>query len=80
MGKYGLTPSKIPTGVYPIFGFVAFACAAGGYYCAHMIQNPDNVFDKKNNPTPWESVRPNQTTKLYNPTGAFEENWKRDRL
>ncbi|KAI8893263.1 hypothetical protein BC833DRAFT_531999 [Globomyces pollinis-pini] len=80
MGKYGLSPSKIPVGVYPIGVFIGFACAVGGYYCYHIIQNPDNVFDRKKNPRPWESVQQHQTTKMYNPTGHFKEQWKRNSL
>ena len=80
MGKYGLSLGKIPSGVYPIFFFVGLGVGGASYFCAHTIMNPENVFDKKNNPTPYQSVKPNQTTKFYNPTGHFSEKWTRNAL
>jgi NADH dehydrogenase (ubiquinone) 1 alpha subcomplex subunit 4 len=80
MGKYGLTLRKVPYGVYPIFAFVGAGIGGAGYFISHALFNPDNVFDKKNNPTPYESVKQYQTTKFYNPSGYFKEKWSRERL
>ena len=32
------------------------------------VKYPDVVFDKKNNPTPWLKIKPNEQVKLYSPT------------
>lgn len=80
MGKYGLSLRKAPPGVYPILGFIGIAVGGCAYFCAHTISNPDNVFDRKNNPRPVDSVKQNQTTKFYDPSGRFDSKWTRERL
>jgi NADH dehydrogenase (ubiquinone) 1 alpha subcomplex subunit 4 len=79
MGKYGFSLKKTPPGVYPLLAVVGAAIGGAGYFCFHTIRNPENVFSRSGNPQPWQTVKPYQTTKLYNPTGYFKESWSRER-
>jgi hypothetical protein len=47
MGQYGFTLKKTPPGVYPLLAIIGAALGGVVYYTTHMIQNPDNVFDKR---------------------------------
>ncbi|TPX72718.1 hypothetical protein SpCBS45565_g00386 [Spizellomyces sp. 'palustris'] len=73
-GHYTLT--KVPSGVYPLFGIMAFAVAGAGYFVVHKTSGPDCVWARKSNPQPWNTVQANQTTKIYDPSGKFDK-WSR---
>ncbi|KAI9000275.1 hypothetical protein BC832DRAFT_594124 [Gaertneriomyces semiglobifer] len=74
MAGYSLT--NVPSGVYPLFGVMAFAVGGLGYFLYHKSTAPDVIWARKSNPHPWLSVKPNQTSKLYDPFNRFEK-WSR---
>ncbi|KAJ3308197.1 hypothetical protein HDV04_001617 [Boothiomyces sp. JEL0838] len=80
MGKYGFALKKTPPGIVPLLAVIGAGMGGMCYYLVHMGTNPENVFDRKNNRTPWESVQQNQTTKMYDPTGRFDGKWKREQI
>ncbi|EGF80523.1 hypothetical protein BATDEDRAFT_88731 [Batrachochytrium dendrobatidis JAM81] len=73
-------PRPVPVGVYPLFGIMAFATGGVLYFVAHLVRHQDVVWSRKNNPTPFQSIQKNETTKLYNPNGSFEKKWSRNAL
>ncbi|SCV68620.1 BQ2448_741 [Microbotryum intermedium] len=65
----------------PIYAVVGIACAGAGWYLTHLMRHPDVIWDKRGNPEPWNSVKPDQNTKLYAVNQKFEGgSWKRDRI
>ncbi|KAL2914048.1 hypothetical protein HK105_206493 [Polyrhizophydium stewartii] len=75
-----LSLKKIPVGVYPLFGIMAFAMGGATFFLTHLARHPEVVWSKRNNPQPYQSVKQNETTKLYNPNGSFERTWTRTSL
>ncbi|KAJ3411766.1 hypothetical protein HDV05_001724 [Chytridiales sp. JEL 0842] len=69
-----------PIGVYPLFGIMAVAVGGCSWYILRLARGPDVVWAKKSNPTPWLTVKQDQTTKLYDPYGRFKESWTRGGL
>ncbi|XP_028392828.1 cytochrome c oxidase subunit NDUFA4-like [Dendronephthya gigantea] len=60
--------------IVPVLVCVGFGCSFGVFMLTRAaIKYPDVVFDKKNNPTPWLNVKPNEQVKLYSPTMDFSK-------
>ncbi|KAL2917790.1 hypothetical protein HK105_202663 [Polyrhizophydium stewartii] len=68
------------TPVYPLFGIMAFAMGGATFFLTHLARHPEVVWSRRNNPQPYQSVKQNETTKLYNPNGTFERTWSRNAL
>ncbi|KAI3628571.1 hypothetical protein GLX27_002365 [Malassezia furfur] len=69
-----------PVEVLPIIFLTGFALAGAGWYLTRLARGPEVIWDKKNNPTPWNSIEPGTQYKLYNINGQFDKTYKRDRL
>ena len=76
-GGYSLL--KAPLGVYPLFALMGLTIGGVGFWFSHLVQHPEVVWAKRTNPTPYQSVKPNETTKLYDPNGNFVR-WSRGSL
>ncbi|KAJ3023116.1 hypothetical protein HKX48_004232 [Thoreauomyces humboldtii] len=66
----------VPVGVYPLVVVMAGATAGLGFFVAHKLRAPDVVWSRNKNPFPWQHVQPDQTSKLYDPSGRFKK-WSR---
>ncbi|WFD15946.1 hypothetical protein MARU1_001975 [Malassezia arunalokei] len=70
----------MPVEVYPIVAVSVLAVGGATWYLTRLARSPDVIWDKKNNPTPWNNVEPGTQYKLWNITGDFDKKYKRDRL
>ena len=55
-------------------------CAHYCRYLSRLARGPDVIWDRKNNPTPWNNVEPGTNTKLMSVNQQFDKSYKRDRL
>ena len=49
-------------------------------YLTRLARGPDVIWDRTNNPTPWNNVEPGTNTKLMSVNQQFDKQYKRDRL
>ncbi|KAJ3051580.1 NADH dehydrogenase [ubiquinone] 1 alpha subcomplex subunit 4-like 2 [Rhizophlyctis rosea] len=68
---------NVPSAVYPLLGFMACAVGGAAFYLGRLATRPDVVWARKSNPQPWNSVKQNETIKMWDPKGAFEKSWSR---
>ncbi|KDQ20612.1 hypothetical protein BOTBODRAFT_26614 [Botryobasidium botryosum FD-172 SS1] len=68
------------TEAIPIYVVVGAAVGGAGWYLSRLARGPDVIWDRKNNPTPWNHVEQNTNTKLMSHKHEFEKSWSRDRL
>ncbi|PBK62277.1 hypothetical protein ARMSODRAFT_863209, partial [Armillaria solidipes] len=53
--------------------------SGGGWYLSRTAMGP-TIQWTKSNPTPWNTIEPNQGTKLLEVNQKFEKKWSRDKL
>ncbi|BGP12356.1 hypothetical protein JCM10213_002040 [Rhodosporidiobolus nylandii] len=53
------------TAAYPIFVVVGAACFGAGWYLVRLARGPDIIWDRHNNPTPWNNVEQGTLTKMF---------------
>ncbi|WFD38555.1 uncharacterized protein MJAP1_001512 [Malassezia japonica] len=70
----------IPVEVYPIIAITGFAVGGAAWYITRLARAPEVIWDKKNNPTPWNNIEPGTGYKMLNINGQFDKHYKRDRL
>jgi len=63
----------------PIYAVIGLAVGGASWYLVRLAQGP-NVVWTKNNPTPWNTVKPDENTKLMAVNQKFERSWSRDKL
>ncbi|KAJ7590757.1 hypothetical protein C8J56DRAFT_933809 [Mycena floridula] len=63
----------------PIYVVIGGAVGGASWYLYRLAMGPTITWTKANT-NPWNSIKPNQTTKLYNTTDKFDERWSRERL
>ncbi|KAI9575020.1 hypothetical protein HD554DRAFT_141120 [Boletus coccyginus] len=63
----------------PLYAVIGLAVGGAGWYLGRLAQGPSVVWTKTN-PTPWNSVKPDENTKLMDPSGNFSKSWTRDKL
>lgn len=75
---------KIPAGIYPLVGMMAFALTGATYFVTHTAGNPElewNPSNRKNGVEGYRnmSLKRNQTTKIYTPNkdGSFTERFNK---
>ncbi|KAJ3045268.1 hypothetical protein HDV00_011140 [Rhizophlyctis rosea] len=73
----GGTLARPPSAVYPLFAIIGFAAGGALWYLGRLATRPEVIWNRAGNPTPYQTVQQNQTTKMYNPTGHFESSWTR---
>ncbi|PWZ02400.1 hypothetical protein BCV70DRAFT_198685 [Testicularia cyperi] len=80
-----LLNSALPTNRYapevlPIYVITGIAAGGATWYLSRLARGPDVIWDRKNNPTPWNNVEPGTNTKLMAVNQQFDKQYKRDRL
>ncbi|KAH7916711.1 hypothetical protein BJ138DRAFT_1138992 [Hygrophoropsis aurantiaca] len=63
----------------PIYAVIGLAVGGAGWYLARLARGPTVVWTK-NNPTPWNDVKPDENTKLMSVNQQFSRSWTRDKL
>ncbi|CAO1633566.1 unnamed protein product [Jaminaea pallidilutea] len=66
--------------VLPIYAITAMAVGGASWYLFRLAKGPDVIWDRKNNPQPWQNVQPGTQTKMMSVNQEFEKKYKRDRL
>ncbi|KAF8227971.1 hypothetical protein L208DRAFT_1293919 [Tricholoma matsutake] len=72
--KHWFAVEAIP--IYVIIGGVV----AGAAWYTYRLSMGSSVVWTKNNPTPWNTVKPDENTKMMSVNQKFERSWSRDRL
>ncbi|KAI8810247.1 NADH-ubiquinone reductase complex 1 MLRQ subunit-domain-containing protein [Cladochytrium replicatum] len=67
-----------PVSVYPIFAVMGAAVALAGGFVLRIAGHPDVVWNRRGNPTPWNTVQQDQTTKFMDPLNQFKSSWRRN--
>lgn len=74
--KHWYDPAAIP--IYVVIGG---AMGGATWYLSRLARGPDIVWDRHNNPQPWNDVKPGQNTKLMSVNQKFPNgDYKRDKL
>ncbi|KZS97736.1 hypothetical protein SISNIDRAFT_449292 [Sistotremastrum niveocremeum HHB9708] len=63
----------------PIYVIIGGAVTGAGWYLTRLARGPDVIWSK-NNPTPWNSIHPDENVKLTSGHHKFEKSWSRDKL
>ncbi|KAI9299213.1 hypothetical protein K502DRAFT_285258 [Neoconidiobolus thromboides FSU 785] len=66
--------------VTPLLAIVSGGLVGTGWYLFRVARNVDTVWDRKNNPYPWQNVDQDTNLKLYSPSKEFKKKYSRDRL
>ncbi|SNX84526.1 related to NADH-ubiquinone oxidoreductase MLRQ subunit [Melanopsichium pennsylvanicum] len=66
--------------VLPIYVITGLAAGGATWYLTRLARGPDVIWDRKNNPTPWNNVEPGTNTKMMSVNQQFDKQYKRDRL
>ncbi|RDX53020.1 hypothetical protein K466DRAFT_490877 [Polyporus arcularius HHB13444] len=61
------------------YAIVGVVVAGGTWYLTRLARGPHVVWTK-DNPTPWNDIKPDENTKLLTVNQHFEKNWERKRL
>ncbi|KAJ7688381.1 hypothetical protein B0H17DRAFT_1068409 [Mycena rosella] len=77
--KRGVWKNWFAVEVAPRYVLVGGACCGASWYLYRLATGPSVIWTK-NNPQPWQSIEPNQGTKLLEVNHKFEKHWKRDKL
>lgn len=59
-----------------LFGILAFATVGLGYFLINRLTRPD-IHWTKTDSEPWNKVKEDATSKIYNPNGNFKSYWYR---
>ncbi|KIJ19858.1 hypothetical protein PAXINDRAFT_166071 [Paxillus involutus ATCC 200175] len=63
----------------PLYAVIGLAVGGATWYLSRLARGPTVVWTK-NNPTPWNDVKPDENTKLVDVHGRFSRSWTRDKL
>jgi len=63
----------------PIYVIMTGAIGGAGWYMYRLSTRPDVVWTRKN-PEPFQTVKPNETTKMMAGNHKFDGKWTRDKL
>ncbi|KAF9821042.1 hypothetical protein IEO21_01019 [Rhodonia placenta] len=61
------------------FAVVGLVVVGGTWYLARLARGPTVVWTKEN-PTPWNEIKPNEGTKMLTVNQHFEKGWERKKL
>jgi len=64
----------------PIYVVIVGAVGGAGWYLTRLARGPDVIWDRRNNPRPWEHVTQDTNTKMFAVNKQFDKSWSRDRL
>ena len=69
------------TPLWPLVGFVVGGLSLAGIALVRIgIRNPEVVFDRKNNPRPWERIKPHTVVKFVDVAGRGSGDKYKDQL
>ncbi|OJA07688.1 hypothetical protein AZE42_01880 [Rhizopogon vesiculosus] len=63
----------------PIYAVIGLAVGGAGWYLARLARGPTVVWTK-NNPTPWNDIKPDENIKMMDVNSKFAKSWSRDKL
>ncbi|KAF9057500.1 hypothetical protein BJ165DRAFT_1420902 [Panaeolus papilionaceus] len=63
----------------PIYVIIGGVMVGATWYLGRLATGPNVVWTKAN-PTPWNTVKPDENTKLMSVNQKFEKSWSRDKL
>ncbi|KAI8068505.1 NADH-ubiquinone reductase complex 1 MLRQ subunit-domain-containing protein [Gongronella butleri] len=66
--------------IIPIYVTIGGAVGLASWYLTRLARHPETVWDRKNNPFPWQHVQQNENTKLFAVNAKFDKSYSRDRL
>ncbi|KAI9311321.1 NADH-ubiquinone reductase complex 1 MLRQ subunit-domain-containing protein [Dichotomocladium elegans] len=66
--------------IIPIYVVVGGACGLAGWYLTRLARGPEVVWDRYNNPYPWQNIDQNTQVKLMTVNQKFDKVYSRDRL
>ncbi|PAV21139.1 nadh dehydrogenase [Pyrrhoderma noxium] len=63
----------------PIYALIGVAVGGASWYLSRLARGPTIVWSK-NNQEPWNSIKPDESTKFMNVNPKLEKSWSRDKL
>ncbi|KAI9499519.1 NADH-ubiquinone reductase complex 1 MLRQ subunit-domain-containing protein [Zychaea mexicana] len=66
--------------IIPIYVTVGGAVGLAGWYLTRLARGPDVVWDRVNNPYPWQGIDQGTQVKLMSVNQQFDKKYSRDRL
>ncbi|PPQ77297.1 hypothetical protein CVT25_010879 [Psilocybe cyanescens] len=63
----------------PIYVIIGGVMVGATWYMARLATGPTVVWTKSN-PTPWNTIKPDEGTKIMSVNQKFEKSWSRDKL
>ncbi|KAF8743814.1 hypothetical protein AX14_000224 [Amanita brunnescens Koide BX004] len=63
----------------PIYVIIGGVMVGASWYLGRLALGPSVVWTKSN-PTPWNTVKPDENTKLAAVSHKFDKSWSRDKL
>lgn len=66
--------------IIPIYVVTGGAVAMATWYVSRLARGPEVVWDRHNNPYPWQHIDQNTQLKLMTVNQQFEKKYSRDRL
>ncbi|CAL1702058.1 unnamed protein product [Somion occarium] len=63
----------------PIWAIVGVVLGGGTWYLTRLARGPTIVWTR-DNPTPWNDIKPDEGTKLITVNQHFEKGWERKKL
>ncbi|CDS07681.1 hypothetical protein LRAMOSA01630 [Lichtheimia ramosa] len=66
--------------IIPIYITVGGACGLAGWYLTRLARGPEVVWDRRNNPYPWQNIDQDTQVKLMTVNQQFSKSYSRDRL
>ncbi|KAL4075684.1 hypothetical protein J3A83DRAFT_4089212 [Scleroderma citrinum] len=62
-----------------VYAVIGMAVGGATWYLARLARGPTIVWTK-NNPTPWNDVKPDENVKMMDVNNRFSKSWSRDKL
>ncbi|KII95960.1 hypothetical protein PLICRDRAFT_97080 [Plicaturopsis crispa FD-325 SS-3] len=63
----------------PMYAIIGIAVGGASWYVYRLAMGPQVVWTRSN-PTPWNSIKQEENTKLMSVNQKFEKSWSRDKL
>ncbi|KAF9482005.1 hypothetical protein BDN70DRAFT_875637 [Pholiota conissans] len=63
----------------PIYVIIGGVLTGASWYMYRLAMGPTIVWSK-NNPTPWNTIKPDEGTKMLSVNQKFDKSWSRDKI
>ncbi|EKM59585.1 uncharacterized protein PHACADRAFT_114538 [Phanerochaete carnosa HHB-10118-sp] len=63
----------------PLYAIVGIVVVGGTWYLSRLARGSSVVWTKEN-PTPWNDIKPNESTKILNVNHQLDKSWERRKL